>query len=142
MKITNEVKAFDPNANALLPTYLTVSSNHAGIHDVPSVCLAVYDERDSEVLAYGTNDQDTIIQIIEHMAKMGGLEVSVRKLWEPKYQPGDRVRSLAEGEAGLIGTVLSDTESSVGWHVRVLLDGSAMKGLYTYDELEPVTKSS
>ena len=142
MKITNEVKAFDPNADALLPTYLTVSSNRSGIHDVPSVCLAVHDERYSDVLAYGTNDQDTIIKIIEHMAKMGGLEVSVRKLREPKYKPGDRVRSLSEGESGMVGTVISGTENILGWHVRVLLDGASTEGLYAHDELEPVTKSS
>ena len=139
MKITDEIKRFASDEDG---SVLSVSSNMEGIHEHPSLYMVVEDPPREHDLVWVSNNPDEIIQIIEHMAKMGGLEVSVKKLWGPVYQPGDRVRSLAEGEAGLIGTVLSDTESSVGWYVRVLLDGSAMEGLYTYDELEPVTKSS
>lgn len=64
------------------------------------------------------------------------------KRLEPRYQPGDRVRSSAIGEEGRLGTVLSDIEHPYDWNVAVRLDGNPHHGLFMYGELELVTKSS
>lgn len=142
MKITDETKKFTGDSDFGAYPKMRVSSNYWGTHETPSVCLRVTHPTTFKEVAFGTEDQSMIIEIIEHMAKMGGLEVSIKKRFEPKYQPGDRVRSLAHREEGIHGTVLSDIEDRYGWNVAVRLDGNIDHGLFTYDELEPVTKSS
>lgn len=76
MKITDEIKRF---ASDEVGSVLSVSSNMEGIHEHPSLYMVVEDPPEHD-LAWSSNNPDEIIQIIEHMAKMGGLEVSVRKL--------------------------------------------------------------
>lgn len=119
---------------------LEVSSNVTGTHDVPSVYLYLEDGSGSSV-GFGTFDPAQVKEIIEHMAKMAGLEVEVpfSKPFKPQYQPGDRVRPL--NTKGHLGTVKADTEHFFGWNVAVVLDGDDRHGLYLYEELEPVTKS-
>lgn len=138
MKITDQIETFDSDDGSTL----TVSSDTYGTHDNPSLFIQVEDESRDNRMEWTSDDQDTIIEIIKHMAKMGGLDVSVKERFESQYKPGDRVRSLCEDTEGQVGTVLRDTDDQNGWNVAVRLDGDTDYGLYTYSELEPVTKSS
>lgn len=136
MKITDEVKTFRDEDSG---ETLEVSSNVSGTHEMPSAYLYAEDGH-GNAQGFGTFDIDQIKEIIQHMAKMAGLEVSLSKRFEPKYQPGDRIRSLTSDNYGELGTVLSDTDHDLGWNVRVRydrdLDGCGLLGLFKYSELE------
>lgn len=140
MKITDETKTFAGEDGTL-----EVSSNFSDTHEFPSMYLYA-DDGAGNSQGFGTSDTDQIKEIIQHMAKMAGLEVEITERSEsvdftPKFQKGDRVRSLIEEEYGLVGTVMHDMKNPFGWHVRVMLDGHTYPGLYEHDELELVTKS-
>ena len=137
MKITDEVKTFRDEDSG---ETLEVSSNVSGIHEMPSAYLYAEDGH-GNAQGFGTFDIDQIKEIIQHMAKMAGLEVQITEPFRPKYQPGDRVRSLMEEHKGQEGVVISDKENRDDWNVRVRLDGETSTGLFMYEELEPVTKS-
>lgn len=141
MQITDETKTFEVK-HIFGTATLDVSSNVDGTHEQPSVFLHVKNPIIGESAAYGTDDPEQVKEIIEHMAKMAGLDVSFSKRFVPQYQPGDRVRSLNTDDVkGHLGTVEADTENFFGWNVAVVLDGEDRHGLYTYEELERVTKS-
>lgn len=145
MKITDEVKEFS-STHRFGTDRLVVSSNHPGEHTTPSLFLGVLDPATGREATFGTKDTEQIKEIIEHMAKMAGLTVTIGAPepgeFVPKYQPGDRVRSLMPDSLSPLGTVLHDKPQVAGWNVRVMLDGDTFPGLYTYDELEPVTKNA
>lgn len=138
MKITDETKEFI-SAHRFGTDRLVVSSNHPGEHTTPSLFLGIFDPATGREAAFGTKDIEQIKEIIEHMAKMAGLDVTFSKRFVQKYQPGDRVRPLTLDNGDKLGTVKSDTENMYNWNVAVVLDGDIDAGLYTYDELEPVS---
>lgn len=140
MKITDETKEFI-SAHRFGVDRLVVSSNYPGEHTTPSLFFGVHEPFGGGYSTFGTKDIEQIKEIIEHMAKMAGLDVTFSKRFVPKYQPGDRVRPLTSDNDTKLGTVKSDTENMYNWNVAVVLDGDIDTGLYTYDELEPVTKS-
>lgn len=145
MKITDETKTFEVK-HIFGTATLDVSSNVDGTHEQPSVFLHVKNPIIGESAAYGTDDTEQIKEIIEHMAKMAGLEVEITKPFVPQFQPGDRVRSLNDTSYGELGTVLSDTEHYANWNVRVRYDrdtdGGGLLGLFKYEELERVDSGS
>lgn len=138
MKITDETKEFI-SAHRFGVDRLVVSSNYPGEHTTPSLFFGVLDPATGKHSTFGTKDIEQIKEIIEHMAKMAGLSVTFSKRFVPKYQPGDRVRPLTLDNGDKLGTVKSDTENMYNWNVAVVLDGDIDAGLYTYDELEPVS---
>lgn len=140
MQITDETKTFEVK-HIFGTATLDVSSNVDGTHEQPSVFLHVKNPIIGESAAYGTDDPEQVKEIIQHMAKMAGLDVTFSKRFVPQYQRGDRVRPLTSDNGDKLGTVKSDTENYFGWNVAVVLDGDTDHGLYTYDELERVTKS-
>lgn len=140
MKITDETKEFT-SKHRVGKDRLRVASNHYGEHEKPSLFLGVWDPFTDTDATFGTEDTDQIKEIIEHMAKMAGLEVKITERFEPKYQPGDRVLSIHRDCPGVTGTVLHDKYDLNGWNVRVQLDGGAGTGRFMYNELEPVTKN-
>lgn len=142
MKITDETKEFiSTHRFGTDKLRLDVASNFPGSHETPSLFLRVYDPFRGEEATFGTKDIDQIKEIIQHMAKMAGLDVEITEPvdFTPKYQKGDRVRSLMLDEHSELGTVMHDEPQKDGWNVRVMLDGRMFPGRYAYHELQRVT---
>lgn len=77
MQITDETLTIQGRNRFTSKEILEVSSNRYGVHETPSINLAVTSNDYSGMASFGTDNIEDIKAIIRHMAKMSGLTVTI-----------------------------------------------------------------